>query len=217
MSITLDTNLGRVAVVVTKGDLPEAALDKAAIGGLVGIDTETSGLDWANDRLGLVQVFVPALHTVYLIHPTAETPARLVTLLKSESWVKVFHFALFDLRFLAARWGITPLNIRCTKVASKLLAPAQKKHSLADLVKARLGVELDKTPSIRTSDWTNDELSETQLQYAALDAVYLPALFELLEVELQEADLAELASQSFSFLPTQLRADLLGVEGLFSY
>mgnify|MGYP006194651211 CR=1 FL=1 len=37
---------------------------------------------------------------------------------------KVFHHAPFDLRFMVAQWNVTPRNIACTKVASKMLSGA---------------------------------------------------------------------------------------------
>ncbi len=217
MTFDLDTKLGMVKVATIAGDLPPDAYSGSEHGGWVGIDTETSGLDWSADELGLVQVFFPSRATVYLIRPSDVVPNGLLELLESEAWIKVFHYALFDLRFLASRWNLTPRNIRCTKLASKLVEPERDKHSLADLVRTNLDVELSKSRSIRVSEWTSDKLSREQLQYAALDAVYLPALFKRLEERLHEAELQDIARECFSFIPAQLRTDLMGVHDLFGY
>lgn len=217
MALFIDTKFGALEVVEVSGDLPGEAIQPADMPQYVGVDTETSGLDWSKDKLGLVQIFLPALNTVFLLHPTEKLPSNLLTLLSSEEWVKVFHFALFDLRFLAARWDIRPSNIRCTKVASKLLSPEQSRHSLADLVASRLDISLSKDMSVRTSDWTAHDLSVEQLRYAALDAVYLPRLMQALKTELIDRSRYELAQKCFSFIPSQLRADLLGVSELFGY
>ena len=217
MKFEQETNFAQVEVIEVAGDLPEGALTSKTSGSLVGIDTETSGLDWSNAKLGLIQVYFQDLETVYLIRPQAKVPKRLKHLLASDKWLKIFHFALFDLRFLDATWGIAPSNIRCTKIASKLLAPGKSKHRLADLLESRLGVEISKDEDIRTSDWTAESLSQAQLSYAALDALYLPRLFQSLEDELRRTDLESLASRCFSFIPTQLRAERLGIENLFGY
>ena len=217
MALFVDTKFGAVQVVELSGDLPAEAVQRFDTPPYVGVDTETSGLDWSIDQLGLVQVFLPALNTVFLLRPTEAPPSNLITLLSSDAWIKVFHFALFDLRFLAARWNVQPSNIRCTKIASKLLSPVQNRHSLADLLASRLDVILSKDPLVRTSDWTARRLSEEQLRYAALDAYYLPRLIQFLEAELAEQSRLHLAMKCFSFIPTQLQIDQLGSSDLFGY
>jgi ribonuclease D len=212
----LSTQNDPVDLVEVVGDLPDDAFSAPKVGP-VGIDTETSGLNWSSEELGLVQVFISELNTVYLIRPQQEPPENLIRILESPQWIKVFHFALFDLRFLASRWTFDPSNIRCTKIASKLLSPTQEKHSLANLLETHLNVKLSKESSIRTSDWTAEDLSEEQLRYAAHDALYLPRLFDKLDDKLITAGRGALAEQCFSFIPTQLRADLMGINDLFGY
>ena len=217
MEFTLETKIGPVDVVPAQGDLPAEIPEHPTGNSWVGIDTETSGLDWSVDQLGLVQVYLPAIETVYLIRPHESIPSRLVALLESSEWTKAFHFAMFDLRFLAGQWELTPSNIRCTKIASKLLSPKREKHSLANLIADYFDVELTKDRSVRVSDWTAEQLTRDQLSYAALDAVYLPELFQQLQSKLEHQNRSALASRCFSFLPTQLQADLLGIDDLFGY
>lgn len=217
MRSQLSTKFEPVDVIEVLGDLPDDVFAAPTAGGPVGIDTETSGLDWSSEELGLVQVFISELNTVYLIRPQQKPPTRLIRILESPQWAKVFHFALFDLRFLASRWTLDPVNVRCTKIASKLLSPMQERHSLADLLETHLDVSLSKELDIRTSNWTAKDLSEEQLRYAARDALYLPRLFDRLEGELSTAGRRALAEQCFSFIPTQLRADLMGINDLFGY
>lgn len=217
MKFTLESKFGDVEIIETRGDLPSDVLDRLASGTASGIDTETSGLDWGTDELGLVQVYFEELGCVYLVRPNDSRPQNLIELLRSEKWVKVFHYALFDLRFLARRWSFEPQNVRCTKIASKLLAPTMAKHSLAGLLASRLDVEISKDRRLRLSDWTSDELSKEQLTYAALDVMFLPQLFEHLLEELRLVGRSELADRCFSLLPDYLKAELLGVHELFGY
>ncbi len=217
MQFTLDTKIGTVDVVLAAGDLPADVSLETSAGNWVGIDTETSGLDWSSAELGLVQVYFPDRQTVYLIRPGDVVPKRLLALLASHEWSKVFHFAMFDLRFLGARWDIVASNILCTKVASKLLRPERAKHSLAELVEEYFDVTLSKLSSIRVSEWTAESLSQEQLTYAALDTVYLPLLFQRLDADLAAVGRSELARTCFSVLPAHVRADLIGVKDLFGY
>ena len=95
-----------------------------------------------------------------------DRPDRLAALLADEMVVKVFHHAPFDLRWMSSRWDTPVATVACTKVASRLLRPdaAGQEHSLRNLVAHHLGVNINK--SERLSDWTQDELTPSQLQYA---------------------------------------------------
>lgn len=66
--------------------------------------------------------------------------------------------------------------------------------SLKALTQYFLGVELDKSPHLRCSDWSVSELSEPQVVYAAADAYYSWAIFDrLLQIraEMQSKQLDE--------------------------
>lgn len=52
--------------------------------------------------------------------------------------------------------------------------------SLKSLAQFFLGIELDKNPQLRCSDWSLKELSEGQITYAAADAYYSWAIFDRL-------------------------------------
>lgn len=217
MTVVLETKLGPYELIQVTGDLPEELVPELLKDGVVGIDTETTGLDWQKETLALVQVVFPRLRKVYLIRPGDEPPRRVKAILEADRWVKVFHYAMFDLSFLCARWEMTPTQIRCTKIASKLLFPERNRHSLAGLLEEHLEVTLDKDPSIRVSDWMTESISEEQLRYAALDAVYLPALYDKMSTSLQKAGRTSLATRSFAFIPSQLEAQFLGIQDLFGY
>ena len=107
--------------------------------------------------------------------------------------------------------------IYCTKIASKLTRPKAKKHSLKNLCEDMLGIQIDKEQ--QCSDWTKDELSPEQIQYAAGDVMYLHALKAKLDKLLKEQNKEELAASCFAFLPTRAELDLMGLDepDLFSH
>lgn len=136
------------------GDLPDELAGAFAGARRVAWDVETTGLDWARDRVGTCQLFTEEVG-VAVVSITDRRPARLITLLESPVPEKVFHHAPFDLRFMVHAWGLRPASVRCTKVASKLLRPdvPNDAHSLQRLVSRYLGISLAKG-AVRTSDWS---------------------------------------------------------------
>jgi ribonuclease D len=138
-------------------------------------------------------------------------------LLEHDSIQKVFHYALFDVSFMARWWNVKPRNIACTKVASRVLAP-EGPHSLQDLLAAHLGIRLNKSDSrVRTSDWRRETLLDEQIEYAANDVRYLLALHDKLQTELGRVGRTELAQQCFAFLPKRVQLEISGTGDPFRY
>lgn len=206
-----------MAVTVLEGDLSASVAEQLASVELVACDTETGGLDWRSDALALCQVHAPGVGT-YLIRCGDRRPERLAALLSSPAVTKVFHHAPFDLRFLRRVWDVRVASVVCTKIASKLLQPSATPaaHSLAPLVRAHLGVTLDKGP-VRVSDWSAAELSDEQIAYAARDVEFLVPLLSRLTTELDRAGLADTFVRCCEFLPTQVDLTIRGVDDVFAY
>ncbi len=197
------------------GDITPTFVRHVAKQGLLCCDLETSGLDWKSQRIGLVQLFSPGSE-VFVFKPTsAKRPERLLSLIQNQEVRKIFHHAMFDLRFMAYHWSVSPQNIACTKIASKILDPDKKSHSLAPLLREHLGVEVDK--SYQKSDWLSWDLSELQLAYAKADVISLPDLLDVIMSKLREVDRAHLAEDCFKHLPIRLRLELGGFGDVFAY
>ena len=207
----------RTAVQVIQGDLGEELAAAYAACPRVAWDVETSGLDWRHDRLGTCQLFAPDVGVAVVI-VGVDKPVRLMALLGNPGVEKVFHHAPFDLRFMVHAWGSRPAAIRCTKVASKLLEPQAPNdaHSLQQLVSRYLGVSLTKG-EVRTSDWSAPRLSAAQLEYAADDVLYLLALLDALQRQLEGAGLAELYDACCAFLPARVILELGDYPDVFAY
>lgn len=200
--------------ILHAGDLPgtvRAEFDRVE---RVAWDIETTGLDWRTDRIATCQLYADEIGT-HIVRLGNGIPAQMQAMLENERLVKLFHHALFDLRFMAAAWRCKPVAIRCTKVASKILDPGREKHSLQVLVRDYLGIEMDK--AARMSNWLASTLSSEQLQYAAKDVQVLPALFEVLSSKLLEDGRWPTARKCFEFLPSKLQLDLWGCERVFEY
>jgi len=143
-------------------------------------------------------------------------PRNLAALLEDASIQKIFHHAMFDLRFLCYHWRVNAANVACTKIASKLIDPSRTEgHTLASLLLQYLGISLDKTK--RKSDWLSWALSESQLVYAGNDVIHLPELLSVLMRELQTRNLGDLAKRSFAHIPTQVQLDIAGYKNVYGY
>jgi ribonuclease D len=197
-----------------RGDLP----DLSAYSGAVAIDTETMGLDVNRDRLCVVQLS-PGDGSADVVQIAAgQTRApNIERLLTDSTKLKIFHFARFDLGVLAKTFGAMAAPVYCTKIASRLARTYTDRHSLKDLVRDVLGIDLSKQQ--QSSDWGADPLTEAQVAYAATDVLHLHALKQKLDEMLAREGRAELAQACFRFLPDRVRLDLAGWahEDIFSH
>lgn len=203
---------------VLSGDVSDEVVALIKDAGLVAVDTETSGLDWATDSLHLCQVFAGATGPL-LVRNAGPRPQRLAALLEDPAVVKIFHFAPFDLRFLEAKWGVRAQAVVCTKAASKLLDPGlpSAHHSLQALVERYLGIQLSKG-QVRTSNWGATDLSEEQVAYAAADVVHLPDLFKTLQARLSATpDIAQIYSEVCDYMPVDAHLAVAGYQNPLAY
>ncbi len=187
------------------GDLP----DGADFGDSVAIDTETLGLVPHRDRLCVVQLSRgDGTADVVQIAAGQTRAPNIERLLADPNVTKLFHFARFDIAVLYKAFGVMAGPLYCTKIASKLARTYTDRHGLKDLVRELLGVEISKQQ--QSSDWGSGILSEAQLAYAASDVLHLHALRARLDAMLTREGRFELAQESFAFLPTRARLDLMG-------
>jgi ribonuclease D len=200
---------------LTDGDLGESFASRAYAVGSVACDTETSGLDWRTEKLAICQLALPTGEAAIVRLIGARRPEALVRLMADPSVTKVFHHAMFDLRFMAAAWSFEPAAVVCTKIASKLLFPERTSHSLQPLLGELLGVAIDK--SQQKSDWLSPQLTKEQVQYALGDVRHLHALYEKLCCNLRERNLMNLASRCYEHIPARVSLELRGYGDVYSY
>jgi ribonuclease D len=182
--------------------------------GIIACDIETSGLQWRVDKVATCQFYIPD-GPAAIVRIEENTPRYIVSLLSDQAVKKVFHHAMFDLRFMVYRWQFSPQNIACTKIASKLLDKHLEKYSLQILLDRYLQIQLDKTQ--QTSNWLLPNLTKAQKMYAIKDVLYLPALLEILEQELRQKGLLDLMYACFAHIPTRLQLEILGYEDVYLY
>jgi ribonuclease D len=211
-----NVTLAIAPTLVLYDDLTSEAASGFAAADRLAWDIETSGLNWLDAKIATCQLYTPAMGVV-VVQINGHRPTRLRRLLSDHRVAKVFHHAPFDLRFMVGHWDVHPANVKCTKVASKLIEPdlPADQHSLQALVRRLLGIELDKRQ--RRSDWMAQELSPEQLTYAANDVKFLLPLIDELERRASSVRLADLLQRCFDHLPTRAELEARGYEDIYSY
>ena len=194
--------------VLHHGDLPADL--KANAGASIAVDTETLGLRPMRDRLCLVQCRLEtgSTHLVQLNRDNGYDAPNLKALLADEKILKIFHYARFDLTTIRHHLGILAMPAYCTKIASKLARTYTDRHSLKDLLRELLDIDISKQQ--QSSDWGAARLKDEQLAYASMDVAHLHQLRDKLHAMLQREGRDRLAQRCFDFLPTQVELDLSG-------
>jgi ribonuclease D len=178
-------------------------------GSCVAVDTESMGLNWERDRLCVVQLSSGDgnAHLVQFAAGQYEAP-NLKKLLADPKVTKLFHFARADLVTIKYYLGVIAVPVYCTKIASVLVRTFSDRHSLKDLTRDLISLDLSKEQ--QTSDWGAATLTQDQMNYAASDVLHLHKLKDRLDGMLKREGRTELAKQVMEFLPIRATLDIEG-------
>jgi DNA polymerase-1 len=185
-------------LLIETADQVEEVSGRLKLAKVMGVDTETTGLDPHTSRLRLIQIAVEGSATVifdcFAILP--ESAKQLSSILTSPS-VKVFQNAKFDLKFLRSESISVSGWIFDTMLAAKLLRTSggPRRAGLAFLASHYLNRDLSKEE--QKSDFSA-ELTISQLDYAAMDAKILLELRQRLLNEIKKHHLVEAARLEFA-------------------
>lgn len=158
------------------------AVDELKNEPFLGFDVETTELDPYRGDLRLVQLSNGQNTKVIDLRPFAArgdlrtnpdlSPLR--DLLASPKQTKIAHNAKFDTKWVRHHLGVEVRGVYDTYLASVLVAAGDgdRRHGLADVVQVFLQRTLDKTEQV--SDWSANDLTQSQIEYAARDAAIMP-------------------------------------------
>ena len=181
---------------IASQDELESFIQRARTSSLLAIDTEFLREKTYYPKLCLMQMATD--DEVVIIDPFAVTDLTVLKeLFLDESIVKVFHAGRQDIEIIIYDIGCVPKPIFDTQVAAALLGQTQQ-IGYASLVHALCGVKLKKTDSF--TDWSVRPLSESQLQYAADDVIYLPQMYAAMKEKLEAKGRLEWLESDFEEL-----------------
>ncbi|OUX46933.1 MAG: ribonuclease D [Candidatus Pelagibacter sp. TMED275] len=191
-----------IKIKLHKHDLPE----DLNLGKSIAIDGEFGGLNPSKDKLCLIQISTGNndAHIIQLDRETYKAPI-LVKILSDKSVQKIGHFLRADLNFIKHYLKTDVENIQDTKIQSKLARGYSDKHSLKDLIREFIGIEISK--QYQSSDFGGD-LSQKQLQYCANDVVYLHKIHDSLNKILIREDRKYLYDEAIKFMKIRVDLDL---------
>ena len=147
----------------------------------IAVDTEFLRERTFHPRLCLVQIATPA-ESVAVDPLVIDDLSPLAELMGDESVTKVFHACSQDMEVMLHTVGVLPRPIFDTQVAAAFLGERQQ-ISYGALVQTFCGVSLPKTESL--TDWSRRPLTESQLDYAADDVIYLPRMYRHMKEQLE--------------------------------
>lgn len=215
-SIEKSKSLPKIIYVTARQLLSEVLQEVLKIHDTLAVDIETfkaagyeedpsAGLDPYRSEIRLVQ-FYGGGNVIYVFDVKKLGGIKS---LGSEIWKKpmVAHNAIFEIKHLMNK-GVHPKSIGCTMLLANSLFGG-KLRSLKVLVSEILGEELSKQE--QTSDWSQDDLYQDQIEYAAKDAFVTYKIFRALYPKLKEKDLGKTYSVMRDAQHAIARMELAGV------
>ena len=196
--------------LVTTAAQLEVLLPRLLAAAVVGIDTETTGLDPLCDRLRLVQLAMPELTVVVDVQTC---PVHLLAPLFAADRELLFHNGVFDLRFLTTAGLPWPRRLWDTMLMSQLLGAGRAEGTLSHcgletVVSRVLGLTLPKAE--QRSHWEG-ELTTDQIEYAVRDAAVLLPLAARLKQAVRAGGLERVAAIEHRCIPALAWLELAGL------
>lgn len=177
--------------VATQNDL-NALIRDLSTQSSVAVDTESNSLHAYHEQVCLIQFSTP--RTDYLVDPLALDDISALGKIFSDPLIeKIFHAAEYDLICLKRDFDFSVTNIFDTRWAVRVLG--YSRDGLDGLLKEKFDIQVNK--KYQKADWGKRPLSAEQINYARLDTRYLLPLKEMLETELEQKGLLQLAREDF--------------------
>lgn len=225
MTVSAPTNAPegyQLPTVIQADDGVEHALQALSAAPVIAFDTETTGLNPAYDTLLLLQMSDGNTTVVFdMTRLSQRSWDQIADRMSKPEQLWIAHNAKFDFGWLATKFQREDLcpRLYCTMIAQLLLVGGAEHgtSSLATVTKRYLGIDLDKTVRMdfvgmeRSPVTGQYKFSDQQLQYAAIDAWVLPAIFGKQAFKLTKIGLTDIARLEFALIKTVSRMERRGV------
>lgn len=158
----------------------------------IAVDTKSNSLHTYRERVCLIQFSTP--DTDYIVDPLALDDLNpLAPIFLDAGTEKIFHASEYDIICMRRDFGFGFANIFDTMQAGRILG--RKQAGLDRLLEEKFGIKVNKR--FQKADWGVRPLSQDLLLYARVDTHYLIPLRQMLQDELEEKQLWQLAQEDF--------------------
>jgi ribonuclease D len=158
----------------------------------IAVDTESNSLYAYEEKICLIQFSTTS--TDYLVDPLASVDISPLGLIFSNIQIeKIFHAAEYDIMCLKRDFDFSFNNIFDTMIASRTLGRTQV--GLSSLLMEFFNFSADK--KYQRADWGKRPIQADMLRYAQMDTHFLIKIRNILEAELIDNQLLELAHEDF--------------------
>ena len=156
---------------------------------ILGVDTETGGLDFTDKKLLMLQIGDKDRQYVIDARDISLEPLR--GIFEDKEIIKIFHNAKFDYKFIKKWAGIDVENIYDTYLAERVIYCGKQDHgySLLNCVERYCGDTLDKATRGKFVDLRGTPFTVEQITYGAKDVVYLIDIWKAQQIKLSAYEL----------------------------
>lgn len=156
---------------------------------VLGVDTETGGMDFTCKQLLMFQIGDKDKQFVIDARTTSLEPLR--PILENKDIIKIFHNAKFDYKFIKRWAGIDVENVYDTFLAERVIYCGKQDHgyALSKLTERYCGVTLDKTVRGKFVKIDGQPFTEDQITYGAKDVVYLVDIWKAQKIKIHAYEL----------------------------
>lgn len=189
---------------ITTQNAFEDFIERASHSSVLAIDTEFLREKTYHARLCLLQLATEEEQVI--VDPFKVTDlSPLRRIFETDSIVKLFHAGRQDVEILYNSVGVMPWPVFDTQIAAAVLGYTQQ-IGYGPLVSAECGVQLKKIDSF--TDWSRRPLTESQIEYAADDVIYLPKLHDSMMAQLKAQDRVAWLDEDFRNLVDPARYEM---------
>jgi len=181
---------------------------------ILGLDTETTGLDPLDNKILLLQIGDQGEQFVFDIYKLGAEVYPVLDWLVTDDITIVMHNAKFDYSMIKTNFDRTLQKVICTMIGEQLLNQGRKQSASFEAVCLKyIGVPLDKTQQSTFIDMKWGQTFTTrQLQYAADDIKYLIPVYKKIQSLLDSRGMKELSALEYN--TTRVTADM-EINGIF--
>lgn len=171
---------------------------------VLAIDTEFARTSTYYPIVGLIQIYDG--ENCFLIDPLEVTDLSCLSkMLTDEGIVKIFHACSEDIEVFSHCIGVAPTPIFDSQIAAAMLGDGFS-LSYQKLVEKNLSIDVPKEET--RSNWLQRPLTDSQLQYAALDVIYLFEVYHKQADHLQQQGRVTWVQQECASLPNDIATQI---------